>query len=483
MIGQNDLYGREFQTRLLANLLRASEFRQHLLSNTLSQQDLDIPCHRAILQAVTTFTTEHRAAIERANGGIISANLLNGVLIAMIRTGEIAQSEIPDIDDMMDLLFTIRLDTQIMLAMLPAFLLHQRTRKAINSRIGSPEFSPNDILDEMHRIQEVTRSMQADSSVVITPHNPRIALPTDTSPPIPLGIDTLDTMLGGGVKRKKVVMICAYTGYGKSTLGLNIAWRNAEGRGRYGATGLRSVFVTAEMPYEECLCRYYSMLLAYPFETIWKGDVSNNRSRAQVNDEIHEILYRRAMSDEVVARSQNNFTIWDFSTKTLTPGMIEQQLRAEAANGTPVDVLVIDYIDKMTLDAGAKNMTFKQDRRVELGKISVEIEQLAIMFNCLIVVLTQANDDGARRSSVRLTASRDARLKNDPVSLWMGLGTNEADRKNNIYRLTIDKNRDGATFPLNISGRLDIQRFVDYTEEASINQQFGAAARRQREPA
>jgi hypothetical protein len=33
---------------------------------------------------------------------------------------------------------------------------------------------------------------------------------------------------------------------------------------------------------------------------------------------------------------------------------------------------------------------------------------------------------------------------------------------------------------MNVSGRLDIQRFLDYTEEAEINQQFGASARRQR---
>ena len=438
-----------------------------------------MPCHRAILQAALTFTSENREAIERSDGGVVPPELLNGVLIGMINTGEIPQSEVNQIDEALDLIYTMRMDTQMVQAMLPRFLEYQRTRRTLNSSFSSSEFVPTDIYDQMERIRDQVSSLEGDESVVVDPMDCMAALPTDESPPIPMGIDTLDSRLGGGVKRKKVVMICAYTGYGKSALGLNIAWRNSEGRGiHYGNTGLSAVFVTAEMPREECLCRYYSMMLAYPFETIWKGDPTGNRTREQINREIQQTLQHRVQTDQMVARSSRNFKVWDYSTKTLTPDTLRQQLMQRRDAGQPVDLMVVDYIDKMVLAPKSGNETFRQDRRAELGKISSELEDLAIDFDCVIVVLTKANDEGSYKARLRMTGTRDARLKNDPVSLWIGLSASEQDRANNVFTLNIDKNRDGPTFSLSISGRLDVQRFTDYSEESEINLQFGASARR-----
>jgi replicative DNA helicase len=323
----------------------------------------------------------------------------------MVNTGEMPHSEIDAVDEAMDMIYQMRLDTQMMLAMLPRFLEYQRTRRALNSRFTSADFTPEAVFNEISAIRTQVGMLEADDSVVVSVTNIRSALPSDESPPIPLGIDTLDSRLGGGVKRKKVVMICAYTGYGKSTLGLNIAWRNSEGRGIfYGSTGLRSVFATTELPREECLCRYYSMILSYPFELIWKGDSSGGRSKAEINDEVERMFYDRVRSDPTALRSSQNFKVWDYSTKKLTPDMLEQQVKVERAAGNPVDLLVLDYIDKMSLAATEANKTFRQDRRQELGEISKELERIAIEYNLLIVVLTQANDEGSHRASVRMTA-------------------------------------------------------------------------------
>lgn len=481
MIAQNQSYGREFQMRLLANILRAPEFRSHLLQGTLYQQDLDVPCHRAILQAATTFASENGEALSRGSAGAIPPELLNQVLLSLINTGEISKSEIPAIDDALDVIYGMRLDTPVMLAILPTFIQYQRTRRALNEAYGRPDFTPGDVFAEVEKIRADVGMMSSDETVIHDPSNPRTSLPSDTEPPIPLGIDSLDARLDGGIKRRKVVMICAYTGYGKTAFGLNVCWRNSEGRGLYGSTGLRSVFVTAEMPYQECMCRYYSMLLAYPFSIIWKGEnIEGGRDRETVNRDIENVIENRVQTDPTAARSMANFRVWDYSTKALTPSMLDRQLAAQQEAGTPVDVMTIDYIDKMILAPTKENDTFRKDRRQELGKISADIEQLAIKYNCLILVLTQSNDEGARKSGVRMTSSRDARLKNDPVSLWIGLGASEQDRANNIMRATIDKNRDGATFSMNLSTRLDIQRFNDYTEDVESGLQFGVT-RRQRD--
>lgn len=453
------------------------------MTGTLSQRDLDFPSLEAIWVAASDFITRNRERIEiisRSGDCSIPYELFFDGLVGMVRSGEISEALVEDVQDDLDLMYEMDLCTPVTLNMFPEFLAVQRSRAVINhaNRMGSVDLS--ELETRMDGIRDLRHSFMASEEVETNAsESSALFLPTQGEPLIPMGIDSVDSRLGGGMKRRKVCMICAYTGFGKTTLGLNICWRNSEGRGPvYSESGLRTAFVTTELPKDECMCRYYSMMLEYSYELIWKGDPSGVRTRDEINAEVSRMLDDRTQSDPLVTRSRQNFNVWDFSTSTLTPSRLESHLRASRDAGTPIDVVCVDYIDKMELSDNV-DPVYRADTRSKQGFISRELERLAIEYNCLMIVLTQANDDGLKRPTVGLNASRDARNKNDPVSYWMGLGGTSTGRENGIYHLNVPKNRDGRTFGLNISGRLDVQRFTDYTEESQISETYGSQARRQ----
>jgi replicative DNA helicase len=451
------------------------------VNQTFCQDDFDLPAHKAILLAATTVAGENYEAVRNNPNEEIAYEFLVSILAGLVQSGELTENEIPDVEDALDLVYDVTLCPQLLEGRISGFIESQRVREEINRNAAAGQIANTaSFLDRLNQISEdalgVNTQNQQRSFTAMT--HALTSLPTEDGDMLTTGLDSLDAMMGGGVKRKKSGMICAYTGFGKSAYGLQICRKGAE-------QGSVCRFSTHEMTREECMNRFLSAFLQYDYGLIWKGDqsmpVEARRTREEINDEVARLFAARLESNDHARLCAQNFGIWDFHDVSCTVEMLERQLVWERENGTPVDILVIDYIDKLVLPNTEAFSVENQDRRVALGKISQQIEELAIKMDMVIWSLTQANDEGRKKNYPTLTSTRDSKLKNDPCSFWFGLGGTEQKReRERTMTVRCDKNRDGPTFNIEIRTDLATQRFLDFEAGDAVGERISNPERRDR---
>lgn len=469
MIGQNEFYTRNFQLDLLAHLWRSPQFRTHLSQQTVSQEDLDVPVHKAILVAIYEFIRTHPFVLESQEE--LSIQHIIPVLVGMIQSGEIRDLESHAVDVCLEEIDQVPLTPDFYKNSMQGFLVSQRQRRAIN-RAEIRGLDPQEFAREIQQISDGVRSLAADENVVFNALDQGVScLPDEDKMMLGTGISSIDALLGGGVPVRKVAMLCAYTGIGKTSMGINLAHNNAR-------LGYRTAFASLEMPKSEIMCRYYALALHYPYDLMWKGDPSGQLSRAQINADVAELLHTRTSNEPLVRAALRNFEVWDMSEKTTTHEDIEHLLIKAEEEGRPYHLLVIDYIDIMELPEAKKYDTDRKENKDKLGKISDEIRKVTARHEIVTWVLTQANDEGEKTPNPGLRASRDSRKKNDPVSTWCSLGGTEKELERGIYNFRCAKNRDGRKFTIKIKGDGNYQRFSDYEPEEDLAEKFSPSARR-----
>lgn len=180
--------------------------------------------------------------------------------------------------------------------------------------------------------------------------------------PIPTGFGHLDTLLGGGLRRKTIAILAARPAMGKSALAIQIA-RNA------ALAGKRVLVFSVEMSKESLAERVIAgeadlepvaLRVSYK-KTDW-GDVRRKIARLQnigirINDE----------SDLTSARA----------------AAIVYQVKAQDGK---LDLIVVDYLQRL-----ADSMTADENRNQALGRITGNFAILARKLNCAVLILSQLN--------------------------------------------------------------------------------------------
>ena len=394
------------------------------------------------------------------------------ILAEMVKSGQIAKEETPDVEDVLDEIQDVPLHANLIMEMIPRFISYQRTRREIQGVSERDLDNPETIAGNLASIYRRARAISSNQSSSPTRAIDLIGsfLPTNNKEVIGVGLDSVDSRLGGGLPVGQTGMICAYTGYGKSSFGLHMCQRNARLR-------KHSTFFSFEMPKEQLMCRYVSSLIGYPYDLIWKGDHTGVKSRAQVNEEVQEELERRMNSDVTVRNALEYLDIHEILDRAATHLDVEAKIEELKAAGIDPKLGVVDYLEIMVLPPGKEFEAASKETRDRIGEMS---NQLTNVFKRQLIagwILTQANDEGTKNSSPGLTAARDSRKKNDPISIWCSLGGSEAQISEGIFNFRCAKNRDGDKFKLKIRGDGATQTFYDFDPDSAMPA-VGAAARR-----
>jgi replicative DNA helicase len=179
------------------------------------------------------------------------------------------------------------------------------------------------------------------------------------------GMDALDEAYGGFAKGN-VVTISANSGGGKTALALNMATEMAR-------RGLRTHYCTLEMTKQESVDRITANLAQVPHDNIRLGNCSPNEKKRIVK------AWRRYR--KIARKRHGRLSIWDTKEEDeFTPQMLELSIKA-----MKYDVVVVDYI---TLFSSKHSDTWKM--QMEYSRF---FKKMAKRLNCVIVLLTQLNED------------------------------------------------------------------------------------------
>ncbi|MDZ4182335.1 MAG: replicative DNA helicase [Candidatus Cloacimonadaceae bacterium] len=249
--------------------------------------------------------------------------------------------------------------------------------------------------------------------------------------------------LTGGFRPGQFIIIAARPAMGKTSLALNIASHAAVNLGK------KVAIFTMEMAAEEVIMRMFSSAAEVNMDSMLKGYGMNE-----------EKLIRIMQASDVLSSKQ----IFIDESGTNSPLDIRAKTRRLAAEVGGLDLIVIDYLQLMTLPRDRDN------RQQEISEISRGLKILAKDMKIPVVALSQLNRMLESRENKRphLADLRESGAIEQDADLVMFIYRDEyynpdKTEKPGIAEIIIGKNRHGAT------GSVDLGFVKEYTMFRSLD--------------
>jgi len=232
---------------------------------------------------------------------------------------------------------------------------------------------------------------------------------------ISTGVKKLDDVLSGGVGLGEIMILIAPSGRGKTIFLVNAA---------YGACLARKnvLFITLEMSEEFILGRFYRRMLL------------SNR------DEIRKDKEKAAKELQRQFRHLKNKVFVKFMMPgSLTVEGLERVLdTVEQREGVNIDVVMIDYVDKMKLPYSGSS----EDRTSGLRTLTELVRYFGIRKNKAIMTVTQSNRKGLSASLITEEHISESYGKIEVSDIVLSLTSTLEETQQSKARLVVLKNRE-----------------------------------------
>jgi len=259
---------------------------------------------------------------------------------------------------------------------------------------------------------------------------------------VPSGFSDLDH-LTGGFRPGQFIIIAARPAMGKTSLALNIASHAAVDLGKKVA-----VF-TMEMAADEVVMRMFSSAAEVNMDSMLKGYGMNE-----------EKLIRIMQASDVLSTKH----IYIDESGTNSPLDIRAKTRRLAAEVGGLDLILIDYLQLMTLPRDREN------RQQEISEISRALKILAKDMKIPVVALSQLNRmlENREDKRPRLADLRESGAIEQDADLVMFIYRDEyyyqeKSEKPGIAEIIVGKNRHGST------GSVDLGFVKEFTMFRSLD--------------
>ena len=200
----------------------------------------------------------------------------------------------------------------------------QKVMSKAQKVIDNGEFENYDQLEEL--VREALQVGEREEGLSDVFGNLDEVLNDDFRHPIPMGIAGIDNLLNGGLAKGEIGVILAPTGVGKST----ILTKMANTAFSVGKNVLQIFF--EDNP----------KIIQRKHFTIWTGISPDELSdrKDEVLDKVREI--QNSMPNKLILKK--------LPSDTLTMNQIKNQVRKLIADGTKIDIILLDYIDCVVPD-------------------------------------------------------------------------------------------------------------------------------------
>jgi len=400
--------GNQFQLQLLNQLIVDKDFA-HSIVEVLEPSYFENKYFKLIVQMVKEYYQkfEHSPSFDT---------------LYQVAKSEIAQELLLKItlDTISDIKNVDESGTQFVQEKALKFCKQQELQKVMEKAkkiIDHGEFENYDTLEEM--VREALQVGNVDRGTGNVFENLDDVLADDYRHPIPMGIPGIDNLLKGGLAKGEIGVILAPTGVGKSTLTTKIA-NNAFNLG----------FNVLQIFFED-----NPKIIQRKHFTCWTGIAPDDLSAHR--DEVFKKVA------EIEEKMSNKLILKKLQSDTFTMSQIKNQIRKMIADGTHIDMIILDYIDCVTPEKAL------EDEWKSEGSVMRAFEAMCHELNIVGWTATQGNRSSIS-SDVVTTDQMGGSIKKAQVGhVIITVAKSLQQKEMNLATIAITKSRigkDGVVF-------------------------------------
>jgi replicative DNA helicase len=307
--------GNTFQIQLINNIIIYKDFATSII-DVLEPKYFDNQYFKLIMQMIKEYYVKYEHAptfntLEQLSKSEITSEMPRKMVLDMIEQIKDAPNE--------GHLFVQEKSLK--------FCKQQELQKAITQAqkiIEKGDFESYDHLEGM--VREALQVGEVDKGTSDVFNNLDEALDDDYRHPIPMGITGLDNLLKGGIAKGEIGVILAPTGTGKTTIISKLA-NNAFNLG----------YNVLQIFFED-----NPKIIQRKHFTMWTGIEPDALSQHR-DDVIEKVrVIKETMKNKLILKK--------LPSDTLTMNQIKNQVRKIIAEGTKIDMVLLDYIDCVVPD-------------------------------------------------------------------------------------------------------------------------------------
>lgn len=266
-------------------------------------------------------------------------------------------------------------------------------------------------------------------------------------PGVATGIPTIDSMLGGGLKPGKQIIIAARTSVGKSALAMEVAYQ-------FAAKGHPAAFLSQEMTTDELADRLVCRIGGIDLGNMATGRLSDNEW-SYLSDAVERFRTLPLYIDD-----QPGLTLADIQAKA-------RKLKRERG----IKVLIVDHLQLCSPSDS------KASRHHQIEELSRGLKVLAKQLDLTTVILSQLNREVEKRTNARAILAdlkESGAIEEDADTVILMSKEAVLDNDDVIVHAEIAKNRGGRKGFVKLLFTGKYQRFVETIYEAPTTQKPNA---------
>ena len=403
-----DYLGTTFQLQLLSQIIVDREF-SHSIMDVIESSYFDNKYFKIILQMVKEYYSKYESTpnfetLEQIVKSEISQELVSRIVMDTIKQIKDAPLE----------------GSTFVQEKALKFCKQQELQKAMDKAqkiINEGDFESYDKVEGL--VREALQVGERDTGITDVFSNLDTVLDEDFRHPIPIGIPGIDNLLKGGLAKGEIGVILAPTGVGKTTILTKIA-----------NTAFNMGYNVLKIFFED-----NPKIVQRKHFTLWTGIEPDNLvlHKEEVMTKITEI--KETMKNELILKK--------LPSDTMTMLQIKNQVRKMIADGTKIDLILLDYVDCVV-----PATTSKDEWKAE-GSVMRHFEAMCHELNLVGWTATQGNRSSIS-SEVVTTDQMGGSIKKAQVGhVIISIAKSLQQKEMNLATVAITKSRigkDGIVF-------------------------------------
>ena len=403
-----DYLGNQFQIQLLNQIIEDKDFAASIV-DVIENSYFDNKYFKIIIQMIKEYFVKYEATpnfetLEQIVRSEVSQELVAKIVLDTLKQIKDAPFE----------------GTNFVQEKALKFCKQQELQKAMDKAqkiITEGDFESYDKVEGL--VRDALQVGQSEKNVSDIFNGLETVLEEDYRHPIPMGIAGIDKLLKGGLAKGEIGVILAPTGVGKTTVLTKIS-----------NTAFNLGYNVLQIFFED-----NPKIVQRKHFTIWTG-IEPDRLSFHKEEVMSKIT-------EIQETMKNRLILKKFASDTVTMGQIKTQVRKMIADGTKIDVILLDYIDCVLPEQSSK------DEWKAEGSVMRAFEAMCHELNLVGWTATQGNRSSIS-SEVVTTDQMGGSIKKAQVGhVIITVAKTLQQKEMNLATIAITKSRlgkDGVVF-------------------------------------